>query len=58
MACHSDKIPLYIGLCLTGLLPMYDVYSNFDTITIVLSCHKAKEPILFNRAQFNVTSLV
>ena len=37
MAYHSYEILLDIGYSLTGLLPMYCVYWNFDTIKIVLS---------------------
>ena len=57
MAYHFEEITLDIGFSLTGLLPMHVLYSNFDTIKIVLSCHKAKLPIFNNRAHFNVTPL-
>ena len=37
MVHHTDEIPLDIGFGLTGLLSIYCVYFNFDTIKIVLS---------------------
>ena len=42
---------------LTGLLPMICVYSNFDTIKIVFSKHKATFQTFKNRAYFSVTSI-
>ena len=57
MVYYSDEIPLDIGFSLAGLLPMHCVYSNFDTIKIVLSWYKAKFPIFKNRAYFSVTPI-
>ena len=57
MAYHSDEIPINIVLSLIGLLPMHRVYSNSDTIKMVLSWPKAKMPIFNTRAHFCVTSL-
>ena len=57
MVYHSDELPLDIGLSLTGLLPLYCVFCNFDTIKIVLSWYKATFPISKNRAYFRVTSI-
>ena len=57
MVYHSDDIPLDIGFSLTGLLPMYCVYWNFDTIKIVLSFYRATFPIIKNHAHFSVTSI-
>ena len=57
MVYHSDEIPLDIGFSLAGLLPMYCVYLNFDTIKIVLSLYKATFPIFKNHAHFSVTSI-
>ena len=57
MVYHSDEIFLAIGFSFTGLLPMYCVYWNFDTIKIVLSWYKATFPIFKNRAYFSVTSI-
>ena len=56
MAYHSDEIPLVIGFSLTGLLPMHVVYTNSNTIKIVLSWHKTKMLIFNNHAYFSVTS--
>ena len=44
MVYHSDEISLDIGFSLAGLLPMYCVYWNFDTIKIVFSWYKATFP--------------
>ena len=57
MVYHSEEIPQVIGFSLTGLLPMYCVYCNFDTIKIVLSWYKATFPFFKNRAYFSVTSI-
>ena len=57
MVYHSDEIPLDIGFSLTGLLPMYCVYWNFDIIKIVLSWYKPTFPIFKNRVYFSVTSI-
>ena len=57
MVYHLDEIPLDIGFSLAGLLPMYCVYWNFDTIKIVLTWYKATFPIFKNRAYFKVTSI-
>ena len=57
MVYHSDEIPLDIGFSLTGLLPIYCVYCNFDTIKIVLSWYKTTFPIFKNHAFFSVTSI-
>ena len=57
MVYHSDEIPLDIGYRLTGLLPMHCVYSNFDTIKIVLSSYKATFAIFKNHAYLSVTSI-
>ena len=57
MVYHSDETPLEIGYSLTGLLPMHCVYSNFDTIKIVLSWYKATFPIFKYHARSSVTSI-
>ena len=57
MVYHSDEIPLDIGFSLTGLLPMHCVYSNFDTIKIVLSWYKATFQIFKSRAYFRFTPI-
>ena len=57
MVYHSDEIPLDIGFSLTGLLPMYCVYLNFDTIKIVLSWYKATFPIFKKHTYFSVTPI-
>ena len=57
MVYHSDEILLDIGYSLTGLLPMHCVYSNFDTIKIVLSSYKATFEIFKNHAYLSVTSI-
>ena len=57
MVYHSDKIPLYIGFSLTGLLPQHCVHCNFDTIKNVLSWYKALFLIFKNHSYFSVTSI-
>ena len=57
MVYHSEEILLDIGFSSTGLLPMHDVYWNFDKIKIVLSWYEATFPIFKNRAYFSVTTI-